>query len=59
MRVFRKKSKSDNDFICSEYAHECYKSIGINFNYDKRKFIAPADFAKESKVSAIVELKVN
>ncbi len=55
---FRRKSKNDNEFICSEYAYECYKSIGINFKYDKRKFIAPADFAKESKVNAIAELIV-
>ena len=56
--VFRKKSKDDNEYICSEYAQECYESIGIIFDYDDRKFIAPADFAKEEKVEAIVELEV-
>lgn len=32
--------------ICSEYVWECYRTPGINIEYDRRGFIAPADFAR-------------
>jgi hypothetical protein len=43
--------KPDREFICSEYAYECYKSIGIKIKHDRRGFIAPADFARATEVT--------
>lgn len=40
-------------FICSEYAYECFKSIGVSIDYNPVGFIAPSDFARCSKVSPI------
>jgi hypothetical protein len=39
------------EFICSEYAYTCFKSIGITIDYNPLGFIAPADFARCSKVT--------
>lgn len=49
----------DEEYICSEYVFECYKRIGINIPYDKRGFVAPADFARSEKVSVLWELEVH
>lgn len=42
-----------HEFICSEYAYVCFKSIGATIDYDERGFIAPADFARCNKVKAL------
>ncbi len=42
--------RRDREYICSEYVWECYKSLGISIDYDRRGFIAPADFAKAKGV---------
>ena len=51
--------KRDREYICSEYVWECYRSLGISIDYDRRGFIAPADFAKAKgvRLKAVVELK--
>jgi hypothetical protein len=49
--------KPDREFICSEYAWECYKEIGIRIEHDGRGFIAPADFAKDKNVQLKAVLK--
>ena len=49
--------KPDREYICSEYAYECYKSIGIEIKHDRRGFIAPADFAGAKGVSLEAVLK--
>ncbi len=41
------------EFICSEYAYACFKSVGVEVDYDKMGFIAPADFARCSKVTPL------
>lgn len=46
--------KPDNAYICSEYADICYRSIGIAIEWNKEGFIAPADFARDPQVSAVV-----
>lgn len=53
----KKALKPDREYICSEYAWECYKSVGITIEHDKRGFIAPADFAKTKEVSLQTVLK--
>ncbi len=55
----KRELKPDREYICSEYAWECYKSIGIKIAHDKRGFIAPADFAKskEIKLQAVLKQK--
>lgn len=44
---------SQRAFICSEYVYICYKSIGISINYNQEGFIAPADFARSTKVKPL------
>ena len=53
----RRALKPDREYICSEYAYECYRSIGIAVQYDKRGFVAPADFAKTREVDLVAVLK--
>jgi hypothetical protein len=47
--------KGDNDFICSEYVYECFKSVGIIIQHDCRGFIAPKDFANDKKIKLVAE----
>jgi hypothetical protein len=49
----------DKEFICSEYAWECYKEVGIVIPYDERGFVAPKDFAlaKEVNPVGVIEVK--
>ena len=56
-RADKKALKRDREYICSEYVWECYKSLGIRIDHDKRGFIAPADFAKakEVKLQAVIK----
>ncbi len=49
----------DREYICSEYAEECYKRFGVTIPPDRRGFIAPADFAKEGQVRPIAALKIS
>ncbi len=37
--------------------YECYKSVGIKIEHDRRGFIAPADFAKAREVTLQAILK--
>ena len=53
----KKDLKPDREFICSEYAYECYKSVGIKIGHDRRGFVAPADFAKAKEVTLQAILK--
>lgn len=41
------------EFICSEYTHACFKSIGVAIEYNPMGFIAPADFARCPRISPI------
>ncbi len=41
------------EFICSEYAHICFQSIGVTIDYNPMGFIAPADFARCARVKPI------
>lgn len=41
------------EFICSEYAYACFKSVGITIPYNPLGFIAPADFARCAEVFSI------
>lgn len=45
------------EFICSEYAHICFKSIGVTIDFNPLGFIAPADFARCHKVHALHYLR--
>lgn len=50
--------KRNEEYICSEYVFECYQRLGIKISYDKRGFVAPADFANDKNVSLLWELRV-
>lgn len=45
-RASKRAVRRDREYICSEYVWECYRTLGINIEYDRRGFIAPADFAR-------------
>jgi hypothetical protein len=45
------------EFICSEFAAECFQAVGVEIEWDGRGFIAPADFAADPKVKAIAQVK--
>lgn len=53
----KKALAPDREYICSEYAYECYKSIGIEIDYDPRGFVAPADFARTQEISLVAVLQ--
>jgi len=53
----KKALTPDREYICSEYAYECYRSIGIEIDYDPRGFVAPADFARTREVSLVAVLQ--
>jgi permuted papain-like amidase YaeF/Yiix C92 family enzyme len=40
-------------YICSEYAAECYRSVGIIIPGNSAGFIAPADFARDPQVKPL------
>jgi len=41
------------EFICSEYAYICFKSVGIKIDYSPLGFISPADFAHSPRVESL------
>lgn len=41
------------EFICSEYTHACFKSIDVDIPFNGMGFIAPADFARCSRIEPI------
>lgn len=43
----------NNEYICSEYVYECYKSIGIDIPHNCGGFISPADFALTPDIEPI------
>jgi uncharacterized protein YycO len=43
----------DSEYICSEYAWECYQSLGLDIPHDPRGFVAPADFASAEAVELL------
>ena len=53
----RKALRRDREYICSEYVWECYKSLGIRIEHDRKGFIAPADFARAREVKLQAVLK--
>lgn len=41
------------EFICSEYAYACFKSVGVHINPQRAGFITPADFALSPEIKPI------
>jgi uncharacterized protein YycO len=48
----------DREYICSEYAWECYRAAGLELPYDSRGFVAPKDFADNTAIAWLGELGV-
>lgn len=46
------------EFICSEYAHVCFKSIGAHVEYNPLGFVSPADFARCDKVRPLSYIEI-
>ena len=57
-RILFKKGHSeiedDGLYICSEYAYECYKSVGIIIPHNKDGFISPGDFGRCKEFEGIL-----
>jgi uncharacterized protein YycO len=49
--------KRDREYICSEYAWECYNDVGIKIPYDRKGFVAPADFARTKEIELLAVLR--
>jgi len=43
-------------YVCSELVHDCFKALNIHFKYNKNKFIAPEDIAKDRRVEFLYRL---
>jgi hypothetical protein len=56
-RHMPKSISSRNEFICSEYVAQCFKAVGIEIEWDGLGFIAPADFALDTKIDAIAQFR--
>jgi hypothetical protein len=46
-----------DEFICSEYVAKAFEKVGIEFPWDGRGFIAPADIAADPRVEAVAQIK--
>lgn len=53
LNLHNKDVPTQHEFICSEYAYECFQSVGVNIDFDPKGFIAPADFARCPEVTPI------
>ena len=49
--------KEDREFICSEYVDRCYKEIGVEIEWDKKGFIAPSNFARDTNFELLFTIK--
>lgn len=52
------KRKRDKEYICSEFAEECFARVGLPFTWDGRGFITPADFANADTTEMVFELDI-
>lgn len=48
--------RSDGEFICSEYVARCYEHLGIHIPWEGRGFIAPSDFGRDEKITAVARV---
>lgn len=51
------QAEKRKEFICSEYAHDCFNSIGVNIPFNPMGFIAPADFVRCERVKPLCYLE--
>lgn len=49
-RATKKELSHDEEYICSEFVHRCYKEVGISIKHNKKGFIAPSDFSRDKKM---------
>ena len=47
----------DDEYICSEYVQECYRSVGIGIKPNRVGYVSPADIAELPEVSLVTVLK--
>jgi hypothetical protein len=43
----------DREYICSEYAWECFQTLGLDIPHDPRGFVTPADFACAPQIQSL------
>lgn len=49
----RERIEPNQEYICSEYVARCYETIGLKVKWDKRGFVAPADFARDERFELV------
>ena len=49
--------RPDDEYICSEYAYECYRHIGVEIPGHPLGFVAPSDFARCEHVDLVGVVK--
>lgn len=54
----RERIEPNREYICSEYVGRCYETIGLKVKWDKRGFVAPADFARDERFELVGVLRV-
>lgn len=53
----KKELSHDEEYICSEFVHRCYKEINISVKHNTKGFIAPSDFSADPKFNLMWNLK--
>jgi len=56
-REMPEQLKPRDEFICSEYVDRCYRKVDIEIPWDGKGFIAPADIANDSRVTAVARFE--
>jgi hypothetical protein len=56
-RKQQRKIAPDREFICSEYVARCYGHVGLEVQWNRLGFIAPADFAADPDFDLVAVLK--
>jgi hypothetical protein len=49
--------KANDEFICSEYIDRCFRRVGVQFRWNGRGFISPADIANDEHVHAVARFE--
>lgn len=56
-REQQNRIKRNQEYICSEYVARCYETVGIHVPWNRKGFIAPADFAADPQFNLVSVLQ--
>lgn len=52
------QAKRVQEYVCSEFAWECYRAVGIKIEVEERGSITPRDFAKAAEILGMAEIRI-